>query len=661
MEKKLVAMMMALAVTAMSAEIGIVRDGKPLAVIVQGRTEKCTTLAVEVLQECVEMSTGVRLEVVRPKALASLSKETTRIVVGECTYANEHGVFRERLPLEEYRIEAKGNAIFLYGHDKELPNGVTTGAPGMIHPTMDFRRYSPATAWAVTAFLDRFAGVRFLWPGKLGTYCPKRQNLSVPDGFSFQGRPRYEKRHIWFNMSTNQEVWDATNRYFMLHQQGTRIDTAFMHHFDSWWDMFSETKPEVIALSPEGKRDYWNRTRNAKMCLSNPETQEQVVELWRKDGCPDMWSLCPNDGLGFCTCSGCRAMDSEETRKASAEDVWNAKVNLSRRYDLFWNSVIERMRKENQKVRVCVLGYGPYKLLPEGTKLEPALLAAVVPADFDVRGIGMQQWDSWVRTGATLELRPNWLNTFFFAPYLPLRQTADFMAKSRPNSIGYEHDCFYGCWPAQGLYCYMIVRMAAREELSVDDVVDEYVAAFGKGATAIRKWIRYWEDYTDRLRGGVAEESEVKKEGLYDQICASDKRIRPNALYGCWDSLHLSYPEEVMKPAYDCLDEARQAIGDLDSDAAARVEFLRDGMTHVDLMRKTLGLFWKAPAGRSPEFMQAFNELFVWRTAKERDFVLNRHHIMYNEFSRNIRIVPRNADGTPQKADVYDKVWKNKK
>ena len=63
----------------------------------------------------------------------------------------------------------------------------------------------------------------------------------------------------------------------------------------------------------------------------------------------------------------------------------------------------------------------------------------------------------------------------------------------------------------------------------------------------------------------------------------------------------------------------------------------------------------------TPQFMQAFNDLFVWRTAKEKEFVLNRHHIMYNEFSRNIRIVPRNPNGSPQKADVYDKVWQNKK
>ena len=48
-----------------SGEIEIVKDGKAKAVIVQGRLNKCCTLAVEVLRRCIEKGTGVRIAKMR--------------------------------------------------------------------------------------------------------------------------------------------------------------------------------------------------------------------------------------------------------------------------------------------------------------------------------------------------------------------------------------------------------------------------------------------------------------------------------------------------------------------------------------------------------------------------------------------------------------------
>lgn len=660
MKQLLAILCLAATLVAWSQDTFIIKEGKPAAVIVQGRQSKSCKLATEVLQFCVKKSTGVELQVIRPRELNSVPPTMNRLFIGDCSYAKSQGLESSALQLEEYRVLVKGRDVFFLGNNKEMPDVRTTGAPGTKHPDMDSRQYSPATLWAVTTMLDQVAGVRFLWPGDLGTYCPKTSNLAIPNGYAAQGRPFYERRQIWFGVGTYLPNFDRNNKYMMIHQQGTRIHTNFTDAFQGWWEAYGQSRPELIALSPEGKRTYQGRTTHTKVCISNPEVMNIILERWRSAGRPDIYGMCPNDGLGFCTCPNCRALDSEEAQKATAKEIWLGRVSLTRRYVIFWNKILTEMKKENPNVQICVFGYGAYKVFPSDMKLVPGVLSAVVPSDFDVKGIGMRQWESWLNSGARLLVRPNWLNTFWFAPYFPLKKTAEFMRAIEDKSFGYEQDSFGGCWPTQGLTVYMLVRMSYLRDITVDDIKKEYASAFGKGAPAILKWIAYWENYTDRLRGGIAEEADLKTGGLYDQLCATDKRIRPHILYGCWDALHLVYPPEIMKPAYDLLNEADRLIGASDPEATARVQFLRDGMRHVDKMVETLNLWWKAPAGRSPEFMTSFNELFRMRREIEKRHVVNTHQLMYNEFSRRIRIVPCNPDGSRQFEDVYVKEWMHK-
>lgn len=656
-----VLLLTALSLSAGAAQLDIVKDGKPCAVIVKGRRTKSSELAVEVLRHGIEKCTGAKLDVIRPKELGQVPPEMNRIFVGDCDYAKSKGLDSQNLKLEEYFVKASGRDLFLMGHDKEAPEWRTTGAPGSPHKTMDSRQYSPATLWAVTELLDRQAGVRFLWPGEGGAYYPKQKNLAVKEGYELRSRPFYERRQLWFGGGTWPPILEETNRYMMIHQQGSRVNTWFIDNFKDWWEEFGKLKPEVIALSPEEKRTYFVKPEYVKVCISNPEAVKTVVDKWRRAGRPDVWSMCPNDGRGFCVCPECRKLDSEEARKASAEDVWNGRVILTDRYVDFWNRVLKELKKENPKVQICVFGYGPYKRFPKGKTLEPGVLAAIVPGDFDVRGKGMEEWNSWARSGAKLFIRPNWLNTFWFSPYFPLKEVAEYIHVTDKSCRGYEHDTMGGCWASQGVYYYMLARLSYRKDLTVDDIKKEYASAFGKGAPEILKWIQYWEDYTDKLRGGVAEEEVNGTNGLYEKICKEHKYIRPHILYGCWDALPYVYTKEVLAPAYKLLDEADEKIGHGDPEALARVKFLRDGQDHIVKMNECMTLYWKAPLGRSPEFLKSFEELFRYRKKLEKNYVVQVHQLMYNEFARRIRIVPRNSDSSIQLEDVYVKEWMNKK
>ena len=313
-----------------AAAFDIVRDGKPVSVIVLGRRTKSTLLALDVLQTAVKKCTGAELPVIRPKNLATLPASANRIFIGDCDYVAGKKLKSADLLLEEYIVKADGKDLFLLGHDKETPEWQTTGAPGTPDPEMDFRRYSPAHLWAVSRLLDTHVGVRFLWPGPQGTYYPRSKDISVKDGYFFKGRPHFVRRHLWFGGGTYSRILPEVNRYVLIHQQGSRLNSQFVDGFGHWYDRFSKTHPEYLALSPEGKRTYLSKPNHVKLCLSNPDVAKIVVDDWRKAGRPDNWSMCPNDGHGFCTCENCRAMDTEEARKGTPMQVWRARVSLTR-------------------------------------------------------------------------------------------------------------------------------------------------------------------------------------------------------------------------------------------------------------------------------------------------------------------------------------------
>ena len=57
------------------------------------------------------------------------------------------------------------------------------------------------TSEGVRAYNSDFLGVRWLWPGELGTYIPGQKNLVVKTGFSLNGAPGFKNRK-WRSQSS---------------------------------------------------------------------------------------------------------------------------------------------------------------------------------------------------------------------------------------------------------------------------------------------------------------------------------------------------------------------------------------------------------------------------------------------------------------------------
>ena len=127
----------------------------------------------------IEEATGWKLAV----AEAAKAGDTSgAILIGE-KFAAEAGLVPPDLKFFDNVIAEKGGRLYLFGHDR----------PGRtVKPNLAWTVCVMASVKAVTDFEYRFMGVRRILPGRTGTEIPKREGISVPDGFNRVSRPFME-------------------------------------------------------------------------------------------------------------------------------------------------------------------------------------------------------------------------------------------------------------------------------------------------------------------------------------------------------------------------------------------------------------------------------------------------------------------------------------
>jgi len=304
--------------------------------------------AAEELQYHLKRASGAALPIVTASSPEGEAGTSVRVLVGFGA-----GIDVETLLPEEYVIKTVDNALCIVGEQ---------------------RSHEPkATAYGVYDFLDRALGVRWLWPGDVGTFVPKRSTIVV-EPLDIRGRPALEKRHLRTQIRsshTEQAVLpllDETalraieaeaQEWLDRHRMGGRSSFGFGHAFGKWWDRYHEAHPDYFAVPPDGIKQPSPSANRVKLCVSNPAVTDQILEEWRAAGRPDNWNVCPNDSRGFCTCENCRALDGfpNQTR----QEVWDSsEAVLTGRYMALWNGLLPRMRAENPNATLSSYAYSNY-------------------------------------------------------------------------------------------------------------------------------------------------------------------------------------------------------------------------------------------------------------------------------------------------------------
>jgi hypothetical protein len=365
------------------------------------------------------------------------------------------------------------------------------------------------------------------------------------------------------------------------------------------------------------------------MCVSNPEFQKKIVELWREKGGaartsgPSFLNVVENDILGQCECENCRAWDGPAPADANKFYAPNFKVYgarfVSDRYARFAAAVQQLAVKENPNAVVVSYVYFNYFEAPtSGVKLNDHILLGLCPSagwyprTDEEHAWYKKQWTDWHATGARLFFRPNYFLDGYSMPFIFAHQFADdFQNIVKNGMVGTDFDALTGQWGTQGPNLYLLMRLHVTPDASPDAILADYYAGFGPAAAQVKAYFDYWEDYTMRNRQMITDV-------FYDRVA-----IR----WRTWaKAAHRVYPPASIAAGEALLVKAAQAAAG-DRDAVARVAFLQTGLTHAKLCTETAALLTLAdPASTAERGAAKLKELLAFRRAHEREWFANLNH-----------------------------------
>jgi hypothetical protein len=612
------------------AAVPVVVDGKPAAVIVIAEQPTAVArYAAEQLAQHIQRATGAQLPLVTETAAAQ--EGVSRIHVGNSHAVRAAGIDVTKLAPEAFVMRATGNSLFIAGDDKnDDPLDPDTRA---------------GTLWGVYEWLDRELGVRWLWPGALGTFIPKTKTISTKEVNEtiaqrfLQRRLRpglgFTSEHpaLGFTEEALKQFSHDQSVFLRRHRMGRSLNISYGHAFTDWWGKHGKEHPEWFQLREGGKRGPSKPTGRYSMCVSNPEFQQQIVEQWKgkrstKPGVPGFINAVENDILGLCTCANCQALDGSAPPDYLTFYPPTSKVAGSRfvsdRYAKFWLGVQQRAAQIDPQATVIGYVYFNYFSAPtSGVKLNDRILlgycpsAGWFPRSEEEHEWMKQQWAGWRKTGAQLFMRTNHLLDGYCMPFIFAHQFADEFHHAVENGmVATDFDSLTGHWATQGPTLYMAARLHTRPELSADEVLAEYYSAFGPAGAQVKQYFDYWENYTTTSR------DRMKK--IMEETQTSRWRNWAKAA-------HLVFPQECFVPADKMLAEAEKAAGS-DLEAKERVKFLRRGLDHAKLCAKTSAkLSLAGPAPSKEETEAALKELLAFRRAAEKSGIGNFNHLAWLE------------------------------
>ena len=217
---------------------------------------------------------------------------------------------------EGYRIVGKKGNLYISGHDS--PSGAVVG---IRNPWRRKEVYNEelklgvfgetGTLNGVYYFLEKFGGVRFYWPGEVGTVVPSGKKISVPAGTDLVREPVYNCRYVWlcdFNEAPEDALW------FRRAGFGGIAPVQILDYNWFFTGKLKNSHPEIFA-KVNGKPDFGAMCAirgGGHLCYTHPNTvplvSKLICEYFDRNPQQRYFPMLPGDGLvRVCECKNCQA------------------------------------------------------------------------------------------------------------------------------------------------------------------------------------------------------------------------------------------------------------------------------------------------------------------------------------------------------------------
>ncbi len=587
------AVFMAFALTAKTVEIN--PSVRKTVILLPQKCNYGLNYAAKELTWHIEKMTGVKLQTVR--SIQSIPDGAFVISLGATDFAKAHGVSGAGMKHNHARVLGDENKLIITGNDR----GENFAA--LLIETS-------ATLFTVYHILENDNGVRWLWPGKLGTVIPESAVFKFKGGDYIQGTKL--KFFFWRQLWRINPNWPAEElgakflneevTWLLRHRSNRDLsEQHYPHAFEKWPHKFLKSHPEYFNMLPDGTRradptNWGGQLHLISMCSSDPGFRTRVVTEWLENFNPKIPRInvkC-NDTDDRCVCDSCMAEDESAVptavRRAKAlarykkgDRHWSEELgDVTKRRIKFYKGVMaeaDRLAPE-KKAKFSGLIYANGSMPPENTHLGDRFQFSFCPPmmfPWTKAKVARYKafWDGWYKTGAHLVMRPNFTLDGHCYPINYAEEFFDCYRFAESRSLtGSDFDSLTGMHGAQGLTLYTIARLQnSPSDITFEQIRKEFFSAFGAASAYIEKYF----DETARI--SRSDENISKAQG-------------PEG--GAWTTFflfgHQLFTVEKLSALGKILDDAAAAVKD-DPLAAARVDFIRLGWKNALLTAETAVAF----------------------------------------------------------------------
>lgn len=290
--------------------------------------------SANLLRNCILESTGAALPVLEEsKAI----KTRPGIYIGYTAKASSNGINPAAFTAWEYIIKTSGRDIILIGKD---------AAGGRANnKSNDYTSYELGTVKAVTSFLEKYCGTRFVIPGINGVSVQKQSEIELPSALNISRAGIFK---YCIGRASHDIFYDIANNFYPTVRSGSY--GGHSHPAAIPQDKYFKEHPEYFALV-KGRR-YTHETR-PQYCLSNPDVQELIYKelLHKLDEGYEYAQLAQSDGFIPCECEKCASLYGV---KRFGEKLW-----------IMHRNMVERLLKDRPGQKVMILSYEPTAAPPE--------------------------------------------------------------------------------------------------------------------------------------------------------------------------------------------------------------------------------------------------------------------------------------------------------
>jgi hypothetical protein len=475
-------------------------DGNTTIVVAANATEVAKFAARE-LKGYLKKISGVDLPIVADDKKVS----GKLILVGKSRYTDELGIKSEFAP-DSFIIKTAGEALILMGDDRDnipgrgkyIPFNAATSRKGSL--------------FAVYTFLERFFGVRWLWPGEDGEVVPRSAKPAYPVRIDISEKPDFLWRHFFFYAGKElpaeikyKEIplWSIRNKL------GVSIGSpwSFAHSWAGYLGNGHFKKhPEYYAMV-DGERHPFRVNKQGRpyagqICTSNPDVVKLFVEKIKKKyptNSDDIVSVSPNDGLGFCECEKCRALDHPELY--GPKEGFKGEVHSDRIYG-FVNRIAREIRKTHPKLKVGIFSYTVVRPVPRALKkLEDNVVISMTQTDANYRDSEYKKKNrkrlaEWISKGGAYIGRDYIDNYSFAAVTHPMTRilVEDLRYMKKNKFIGFYTEASIS-FATNFLNYYVLSKLMWNPNVDLNAVIDDFCEkAYGGGAEPMRRYFDLMEN-----------------------------------------------------------------------------------------------------------------------------------------------------------------------